>query len=179
MLLSQWHLPTAQCTPGRRARCVCVQAGIQCRKEVPVPVRMHGDKRKAPRPADLLLINWDHGVDTAIDFTVSHPLALAHQPLVLKNVTRHGRQEEAAKLESEGPMCAHSRWAFQPAAFNPWGGMGPSACEILHEISKRATAELAGWLKTRRLTEIYQGISLALARHVARQLHLRSRVLDS
>ena len=114
-----------------------------------------------------------------MDFTVSHPFALAHQPLVLKNVVQHGRHEEAAKLASEGPMCAQSRWAFQPAAFNPWGGMGPSAKEILFEITKRATAELEGWLKTRRVAEIYQGISLALARHVARQLHLKSRVLDS
>ena len=82
-------------------------------------------------------------------------------------------------MDSEGPMCANSRWSFQPAAFDPWGGMGPSAREILFEIMKRATAEMAGWFKTRRVAEMYQGISLALARHVARQLNLRSRVLDS
>ena len=111
-------------------------------------MRVKGDPRKAPRPADLLLINWDRGADLAIDFTVSHPLALAHQPLVLKNVTRHGRHEEAAKSASEGPMCGLARWAFQPAAFNPWGGMGPAAREILFEITKRATSELEGWLKT-------------------------------
>ena len=82
-------------------------------------------------------------------------------------------------MAAEGDLCRQSGWGFTPAAFTPWGGAGPSARAILHEVGRRATAALAGWPKERRLREIYEGISLTLAREVARQLSLRNRVQDA
>jgi hypothetical protein len=46
----------------------------------------------------------------------------------------------------------------------------------LHEVLRRATADLEGWPKAARIAEHTQSISLALAREVARQLGARCRV---
>ena len=61
----------------------------------------------------------------------------------------------------------------------PWGGSGPTARALLHEVGRRATSHLAGWPKQRRLREIHEGLSLTLAREVVRQLSLRNRVQDA
>ena len=72
--------------------------------EVLILMRTLGDPREAPRPTHLLLINWDHWKDTAVDFTISNLLALAHQLMVIKNVMPYSRHEEAAKAGAEGPL---------------------------------------------------------------------------
>ena len=131
------------------------------------------------RPADILLIAWERGRHVAMDLTVTHPLGLTGHPIVTKNAARHCQRAEAAKTAAEGDLCAQAGWGFAPAAFNPWGGMGPTARAILHEVGKRATAHLAGWPKQRRLREIHEGVSLTLAREVVRQLSLRNRMQDA
>ena len=68
------------------------------------------------------------------------------------------------------------RWGFHPAAFNPWGGIGPGFASLLHEVARRATSDLEGWPKTRRVLEIHQGISITMMREVARQLMIKSQV---
>jgi len=49
---------------------------------------------------------------------------------------------------------------------------------MFHEVLKRASADLQGWQKTERATEMRQALSLTLMREVARQLRLRCRVCD-
>ena len=131
------------------------------------------------RPADILLLTWERGRDVAVDFTVTHPLGLSQHPLIVKNVARHCQRAEAAKTAAEGDLCQRAGWGFAPAAFTPWGGSGPTARALLHEVGRRATAHLAGWPKQRRLREIHEGLSLTLAREVVRQLSLRNRVQDA
>ena len=131
------------------------------------------------RPADILLVAWERGRDVAVDLTVTHPLGLTSQPVLMKNAARHSHRAEAAKIASEGDLCMRAGWGFAPAAFNPWGGTGATAGALLHEVGKRATAHLAGWPKQRRLPEIHEGLSLTLAREFARQLSLRNRVQDA
>ena len=115
----------------------------------------------------------------AVDLTVTHPLSLANQPINVQNAARHCRRAETAKVAAEGDLCRQVGWGFSPAAFTPWGASGPGARELLHEVGRRATAALTGWPKERRLREIYEGLSLTLAREVARQLSLRNRVQDA
>ena len=115
----------------------------------------------------------------AVDLTVTHPLGLTSQPVIVKNAARHCHRAEAAKIASEGDLCMRAGWGFAPAAFNPWGGTGATAGALLHEVGKRATAHLAGWPKQPRLREIHEGLSLTLGREVARQLSLRNRVQDA
>ena len=83
------------------------------------------------------------------------------------------------RQKAEGDLCQRAGWGFAPAAFTPWGGSGPTARALLHEVGHRVTAHLAGWPKQRRLREIHEGLSLTLAREVVRQLSLRNRVQDA
>lgn len=149
---------------------VLVQGAIPAAKEV--------TSNNRRRPADILLIAWERGKDVALDLTVTHPLGLAGHPIIVQHAARHCRRAESTKLASEGDLCRQVGWGFTPAAFTPWGGVGPSARAILHEVGRRATAALTGWPKERRLRELYEGLSLTLARQVARQLSLRNRVQD-
>ena len=150
---------------------VLVQGSIPAAKEV-----TSGNRR---RPADILLIAWERGRDVAVDLTVTHPLGLSGHPIVVQNVAHHCRRAEATKTVAEGELCRQAGWGFTPAAFTPWGGCGPSARALLHEVGRRATASLTGWPKLRRLRELHEGLSLTLAREVARQLNLRNRVQDA
>ena len=50
---------------------------------------------------------------------------------------------------------------------------------MLFEVTKRATADLQGWSKTRALLEIREGLSVTLMRQVARQLSLKGRVQEA
>jgi len=71
-----------------------------------------------------------------------------------------------------------SGWGFHPASLSPWGGMGPAAKALLFDVFRKASEDLNGWAKQQRIHEAYQGLSLTLARGVARQLGVRCRVLD-
>ena len=131
------------------------------------------------RPADILLLAWERGRDVAVDLTVTHPLGLSQHPLNARNAARHCKRAEDAKLQAEGDLCQQAGWGFTPMAFSPWGGAGPNAKGLLHEVGRRATAHLSGWPKERRLREIHENLSLTLAREVVRQLSLRNRVQDA
>jgi hypothetical protein len=131
------------------------------------------------RPADILLVAWERGRDVAVDLTVTHPLGLSQHPINVRNAARHCQRAEAAKVQAEGDLCLRAGWGFAPMAFSPWGGIGPNARALLHEIGRRATAHLSGWPKQRCLREMHENISLTLAREVVSQLSLRNRVQDS
>ena len=148
----------------------CVQMSIQAAKEVTA--------RGGKRPADVLLQNWDRGADMAVDFNVAHPLALSEFPLCLDSVARHSAREEATKMAESDEVCARMRWGFMPAGMSTFGGTGPSFQELLKEVLARGTGDLRGWPKTERVLEVHRGLSLAVARHVARQLAVRNRVRE-
>ena len=150
---------------------VLIASAIPSAKEV-----TSGDRQ---RPADILLIAWERGRDVAVDLTVTHPLGLSQHPLVVKSAARHCQRAEATKTEAEGDLCLRAGWGFAPAAFTPWGGAGPTARALLHEVGRRATSHLSGWPKQRRLREIHENLSLTLAREVVRQLSVRNRVQDA
>ena len=157
---------------------VLTSAGIQHAREVMIPL---GLGRNSPfareRPADLLLTGWDRGRDLAVDLTVTHPACPSLFPLACEKARRHLGQAESAKVTKQGQQCCNAGWAFHPAAFSPWGGMGPGAKSLVFEISKRACADLHGWPRSQRLREIRGALSLALARGVAAQLSSRLKVI--
>ena len=59
------------------------------------------------------------------------------------------------------------------------GRLRPERPCTLAGSGRRATASLTGWPKQRRLRELHEGLSLTLAREVARQLNLLNRVQDA
>ena len=116
----------------------------------------------------------------AVDFTVTSPLASDNLPLSLEKGKRHLAAAEDAKFTQEQRVraCETMRWGLTPAAFSPWGGMGPHARDLLFNTIKRATADTQGFTKDTRTREIKEALSFSLARQVAQQLSLRCRVLD-
>ena len=68
---------------------------------------------------------------------------------------------------------------FSPFALSTWGGLGTSAKTVLFEVTKRATADLQGWPKTRALLQIREGLSVTLMRAIARQLTVKGRVEEA
>ena len=72
-----------------------------------------------------------------------------------------------------------SGWGFVPMGFGTFGNAGPSTLRLLSMIIEKATADLAGWEKTKRALEIRQSLSLALMRQVGRQLLLKNRVQEA
>ena len=149
---------------------VCTKSGIAARPEQ----GCFGDTRDA----DLLLVGWCKGRNTAVDFTVVHPLAPSNWPLRLEEVTRELKSAEARKVAIAEERCQYAGWSYLAAAFSPWGMAGPSGKGLLQEICRRAVASLSGWEKIRRQGEIAVGISVTLQQQVARQLSLRYRVLQ-
>ena len=99
----------------------------------------------------------------AVDFVVSHPLGLAEHPLQLQRVAQHSKRAETRKMKKELELCQLAGWGFVPAGFTPWGSPGPAAKQLLHEVGRRATADLAGWPKSVKLVKLEQAWSLALA----------------
>jgi len=131
------------------------------------------------RPADVLLLQWSRGQHVAVDFVCSHPAGLAEHPLDPERAAKHCNRAEARKVRSDGPPCEAKGWGFSPFAMTTWGGLGSSAKAVLFEVTKRATADLKGWPKTRALDEIREDLSVTLMREVARQLSLKGRVEDA
>ena len=161
----------------------CERHNIQCQKEVAVPIPAPPPAGSVPRlrpvarrPADILLIGWDHGRDVAVDFVVSHPLAMSYQGRSIDRAKRHLKDVEARKVADEGALCTLNSWGFAPAAFSPWGATGTNAGALLFELSRRATANLSGWRKTKKVQEFYENLSLTLARRVAMALKAKNRV---
>ena len=132
------------------------------------------------RPADILLLSWDLGRDTAVDFTVSQPLARDCYPLSLDRAKRHLTLAEDQKYSQERQTLAATtmRWGLLPAAFSLWGGMGTGAKHLLFEVTKRAKSDTPVQSKEFRNLEILQHLSMALARQLASQLSLRCRILE-
>ena len=82
-------------------------------------------------------------------------------------------------MQTDGPPCEAKWWGFSPFALSTWGGLGTSAKGVLFEVTKRATADMRGWPKTRALLEIREGLSVTLMRQVARHLSVKGRVEEA
>ena len=144
-----------------------------------IPFEKEVVAQRRERPADILLLGWDKGLDTCIDLTITHPLQAEFFPLSLELTKRHLPCAEQKKHTKHFDSCKIMHWSSHPAAFNPWGGTGPAARSLLNEISRRASSDLDESSRAQRISEIRQGISIALASEVAKQLSLRSRVVET
>jgi hypothetical protein len=130
------------------------------------------------RPADVLLLGWNAGEDVAVDLVVSHPLGASCYPLVPGAGPRHLKAKEVSKIRKHQASCRAVRWGCHPVAFSPWGGVGPLALSLLHELGRRSAPDGSTWLRKERMAELRQIISLSLMREVARQLSARCLVSD-
>jgi hypothetical protein len=148
----------------------CLRYGIGAVREVP--------SEPSRRPADVLLTRWSRGRDVAVDFVVGHPLVLSEQPIEVGSAVGRVNGLEAKKVAENSATCARAGWGFLPFGATTWGGIGPSAKQLLGEIVRVAAAGLQGRAADEVAGKVYQDLSTRLMRQVARQLGLAGRVLD-
>jgi len=135
----------------------------------------------ARRPADLLVPLLFPGVDGALDTTVV-------SPLLLSNASRAARERGAAASAAEARKIREyaSEWAkipaevtegiqFVPMALECTGGWGSLAVPILRKIALAITRSSSsyGMCYSESCGMVYQRLSVALVRHVARQIICR------
>ena len=130
------------------------------------------------RPADILLLGFQKGMDVALDFTISSPCTLDQYPFSPEKAKKHLSNAEATKRQHNSEICERMRWECFPVGYSTWGGEGPGARRLFNEVVQRATADLQGWQRAERVKEMRQTLSLTLVREIARQLRLRCRVND-
>ena len=128
------------------------------------------------RDADVLLMAWNQGKHCALDVCFEHPLAPHKWPLNLTGVENTLRAAEATKRGHAEERCARHNWGYAGAAFSPWGMLGPGAAQFLHALKKKATNGLSDSAKMLKDMEITRGVSMTIARQVAKQLRLRNLV---
>jgi hypothetical protein len=114
----------------------------------------------------------------AVDFVVGHPLVLSEQPIEVGSAVGRVNGLEAKKVTENSATCAQAGWGFLPFGATTWGGIGPSAKQLLGEIVRVAAAGLQGRAADEVAGKVYQDLSTRLMRQVARQLGLAGRVLD-
>jgi len=136
------------------------------------------------RPADLLLRHWDGGRDTAVDFTVVHGWQVVARQPEAGPATRERwraflRKKEQAKRDKYDGPCVAAGWAFQPAAFGCWGGLGPEAARLLAVVSKRVAGWLEGSLRASHQEQARQQVGLAVYRGVIALLEAKAYVHSS
>ena len=146
------------------------ETGQGVAREVSLPDCPEGDLR----PADLLLRNWFQGRDTAVDITISHGwTALEEAGTVAPSRERWRKflvKKESAKINRYQEPCRAAGWAFQPAAFGSWGGLGPEAARLVHRITKRVAGWLEGDLRASRQEEARQRVGLTFTRGILEML---------
>ena len=152
------------------------EAGQGVAREVSLPDCPEGDLR----PADLMLRHWSQGKDTAVDITISHAWTAQEESANLAPTRERWRQflvrkENLKRSRYLGP-CQEAGWAFQPAAFGTWGGVGPDAARLLHRITKRVAGWLEGDLRASRQEEARQMVGLTLMQGILEMLQGKNQI---
>ena len=143
------------------------QAGDQpFRREAALTRSNEHPAGEALRPADLLLRAWQGGQDTAVDFTISHPLQQNQRPWSGAKAQGFVALQEKRKVTKYKEACRVEGWGFIGAAFDTWGGMGPGAKTLLWKMLRRAVGGVSPELRALRMQEHKQHLSLALMRQV-------------
>jgi hypothetical protein len=141
--------------------------GVQ--KEVPLP----NQNDSHLRPADLLLSTWQDGKPTALDVTVCHGWQQGEQNSGRERWRTFLKRKEEAKHSKYDIPCSKAGWSFTTVALGTWGGLGPESTKLLSRIVKRASSWQEGDLRTQKQAELYQTISLNLARQLWKLLHIK------
>ena len=146
-------------------------------REAPLPKSNQGPqgvRGPALRPADILFRAWGGGTDLAVDVTIKHPLQEGQKPWTRQKAEGFLKSKEAEKDNKYRQACAQEGWAFSPAAFDTWGGLGPKAKDFLYRLLKRSVGGVPVELRSLRTEEHRQRLSLALMRQVWKLLSAKN-----
>ena len=101
-----------------------------------------------------------------MDFTVCHPLQSSQKPWSGPKAQASTSLQEKRKSQKYREACSAEGWTFIPAAFEKWEGMGLGAKDVLWKLLKRAVGGVSPELRSLRMQDHRQHLSLALMRQV-------------
>ena len=104
-------------------------AGLPPRLEVCLPGSL-------VRPADLLLVEPDDTLPTAVDPSVVHPLRLS-SPFAEATPGSAAAMREVDKRSSNTAGCAAQGWRYIPVAAETTGGWGPEARRFVRALIRK------------------------------------------
>ena len=121
------------------------------------------------RDADLLLPHWDAAAGLAIDVGVAHPCPPSTGwDLQASRETLRARCDR--KTTKYADRCRAQGARFAPFVIGVWGSLGPGCADLWTELQRRLASHINGYARSRFVTELQQGLSLALMRGIASQL---------
>ena len=136
--------------------------GIPHRLEISV---QHDHKRDA----DIFLPHWEAGAAWAIDVSVCHPSPPSTE-WSLPGSWSCLKDRADRKISKYSNRCTTAGARFSPFVLSVWGSLAPGSSDVWNELRRRLAAQCLGSARSSYLTELQQGLSLALFRGIANQI---------
>ena len=132
----------------------------------------------AKRDADILLPAWSSGAGLAIDVGVCHPCPPSAQVRTPEQGMQVLQHRADRKRKKYGPRCATTGCRFEPMVLSTWGQFAPACQVVWTELLRRLASHRSGSGRSGVITELHQGLSVALHLGVANQLTLMQHVRE-
>ena len=144
--------------------------GLACKREAHLPL-------SAQRPGDLFIPRWDANGPVAVDVTIRHHQAPSG-PLTLPDrlLEWQKRQETSKEIQYRG-QCGRQGWQFVPFLMDTWCGLAPKEKKFASRVVHLAVSDRLGWLRRQKEASIWQLLSMAPVRLLAKQLRLINLVI--
>ena len=127
---------------------------------------------------DISILNWENGVDLDIGVAVCHPVPLSLDPVDLDSGSQVLAARAAVKVRKYQEACRKKDRTFAPFVVSTWGRLETAAAITWKEMVRKGAARLGGRARARKISEFHQGLSLAWARGVARQLQTTTLAME-
>jgi hypothetical protein len=122
------------------------------------------------QPGDIFIPRLDSEGPVAIDVTIRHtqtpsnPLSRAAQLPIWQE------KQEADKHRKYDATCSRRGWRLTPFVLDCFGGMGQQGRSLMSTLLKALLGQREGWLQRQTEAEVWQGLSLTLAKEISKQL---------
>jgi hypothetical protein len=115
-------------------------------------------------------MRYDANGPAAIDVTIRHPLAPSRTRPGTDEIGKWHEAQEEDKVKKYGEGCQRRGWTFIPFVMHCYGGMGDAALTFVTNCVHLLAGQHDAWERRGVEGNCWQGLSMALARELARQL---------
>ena len=140
------------------------RSGLTARKEQSAPDRT--------RPGDIFISRLDVNGPAAVDITVRHTLAPSRPLTSGTAVAAWFETQEQEKIMKYQGQCHRLGWTMVPFVMDCFGGMGRAAQALMGTCLRLLLGQKEAWARRSTEGDVWQGLSITLAKEVGRQLRL-------
>jgi hypothetical protein len=146
------------------------QAGFTARKEQAAPDRT--------RPGDVFISRLDSNGPAAVDITIRHTLAPSRPVRKAADVEPWLEAQEREKTTKYLPQCRRLGWAMIPFVVDCFGGLGREARSLMGTCLRMILGQRELWARRSAEAEVWQTLSVSVAKEVGKQLRLSRYVTE-